>query len=237
MSSLKTKYLELTDIRIAYHEYGEGPNLILLHGNSLSKSIFKRYQLKYFRDFHTFALDSRGHGQSISNDQAYSIEQYSCDAIGFCRALNIQKAYVVGYSDGGNIALFLALTAPQVFQKIVAISPNYLVSGGTDSSLELTNRVCRLLTFLKRMGINTTKQLMRFDLLLNDIGLSADDLQRIRTSMRILYAENDMIKEDHILDIHHNIPGSTIRKIMKCSHITIPSQKETIADIREYFAV
>jgi hypothetical protein len=77
---------------------------------------------------------------------------------------------------------------------------------------------------------------MRFDLLLNDIGLSATDLQKIKTSMRILYAENDMIKEDHILDIHRNIPGSTVRKIMKCSHITIPGRKETIADIREYFA-
>ena len=54
MSSLKTKYLELTDIKIAYREYGEGPNLILLHGNSGSKSMFRDYQLKYFRDFHTF---------------------------------------------------------------------------------------------------------------------------------------------------------------------------------------
>jgi pimeloyl-ACP methyl ester carboxylesterase len=236
MSSLKTQYLAFPDIKIAYREYGAGPNLILLHGNSGSKSMFKNYQLKYFGDFHTFAIDSRGHGQSISNDSQYSIEQYSCDVIAFCRALKLEKACVVGYSDGGNIALFLALQAPELFQKIVAISPNYLASGGTDGSLELTKRVCRFLVFLKRLGINTTRQLMRFDLMLNDIGLYENDLQRIRTSLRILYAEKDMIKEEHILDIHRNIPGSTLGKIMKCSHITIPSRKETVADIREYFA-
>lgn len=236
MSSLKTNYLEFPDIKIAYHEYGSGPNLILLHGNSGSKSMFKDYQLKNFRDFHTFAIDSRGHGQSVSNDNEYSIEQYSCDVIGFCKALNIEKAYVVGYSDGGNIALFLALKAPEIFQKIVAISPNYLASGSTDTSLELTKQACKILVFLKRMGINTTKQLMRFDLLLKDIGLCENDLQRIRTRVRIVYAEKDMIKEEHILDIHRNIPRSTVRKIMKCSHITIPNQKETITDIGEYFA-
>jgi pimeloyl-ACP methyl ester carboxylesterase len=172
----------------------------------------------------------------MSVDDRYSIEQYSCDVIRFCEALRIEKAYVVGYSDGGNISLFLALKAPQVFQKIIAISPNYLASGSTDGTLELTKRVYKILTSLKRIGIHTTKQLMRLDLLLNDIGLCENDLQRIRTRMRILYAEKDMVKEDHILDIHHSIPASTIRKVMKCSHITIPFQKETIADIREYFA-
>lgn len=236
MNSLQTKYLEFPDIKIAYHEYGEGPDLILLHGNSGSKSMFRSYQLKHFRDFHTFAIDSRGHGQSISVDDQFSIEQYSCDVIRFCEALQIEKAYVVGYSDGGNISLFLALKAPQVFQKIVAISPNYLASGSTDGTLELTKRVYKLLMSLKRIGINTTKQLMRLDLILNDIGLCENDLQRIRTRMRILYAEKDMVKEDHLLDIHHHIPDSTIREIMKCSHITIPGQKETIADIRAYFA-
>lgn len=236
MTSLKTKYLEFSDIKIAYRECGEGPNLILLHGNSGGKFMFKEYQLKHFRDFHTFAIDSRGHGQSTSVDDHYSIEQYSCDVIRFCEALRIKKTYVVGYSDGGNISLFLALKAPEVFPKIIAISPNYLASGSTDNTLELTKQICKLLVFLKRIGINTTKQLMRFDLLLNDIGLYENDLQRIRTSMRILYAEKDMVKEEHILDIHRNIPGATIRKIMKCSHITIPNQRETIADIREYFA-
>ena len=221
--------------------HGKGRNLAYtlrarLHGNSGSKSVFRNYQLKHFKDFHTFALDSRGHGQSISVDENYSIEQYSCDVIRFCQALKIERASVIGYSDGGNISLWLALKAPEMFPKIVAISPNYLVSGSTDASLMLTKRICRLLTFLGRMGLPTRKQLLKFDLMLKDIGLSAEDLRKIRTSLRILYAEHDLIKEDHILNIHQNIPGSTLQKIYKCSHITIPYRQEAIADMQNYLA-
>jgi pimeloyl-ACP methyl ester carboxylesterase len=78
---MKTKYLRLDTIKMAYTEYGSGPNLILLHGNSQNKSIFRKHQLHYFRDFHTYAIDSGGHGQSVSEDNEYSFKKYSDDII------------------------------------------------------------------------------------------------------------------------------------------------------------
>ena len=70
--------------------------------------------------------------------------------------------------------------------------------------------------------------------MLNDIGISAQELGNINTSLRILYAENDMIKETHIQEMGALIPGATIKKIKRCNHLTIFYKKETIADIREY---
>ena len=236
MNKLETKTLELPDIKIAYCEHGSGPNLILLHGNSESKSIFKQYQNVSFKEFHSYALDSRGHGQSVSDDKKYTIGQYSNDVIRFCQALGIEKALVVGYSDGGNIALFLALNAPNVFERIAAISPNTLVSGTMPDSLILFKRIYKIFAFLKKIGIDTQKAMMRFELMLNDIGLANEDLGRIKTSVRILYAEKDMIKEDHIVEIHQNIPGSSIKKISGCTHLNILNQEETIKEIQNYFA-
>ena len=129
MEKLPTEYLDLGDVRIAYREHGAGPALILLHGNSASKAMFSKYQTVHFATFRTIAVDSRGHGETVSIDTQYSIHQYSEDVIGLCRAKGISQAFVIGYSDGGNIALFLAKNAPDIFKKIVAISPNYLVSG------------------------------------------------------------------------------------------------------------
>ena len=128
-------YLDLDDIRIAYSEHGSGPNLILLHGNSGSKEMLRSYQTSHFTDFHTWALDSRCHGRSRSDDDSLSIEQIGDDVIRFCRAKGIAEAGVIGYSDGGNIALFLAKKEPALFPRVIAISPNYLVSGTTDSGL------------------------------------------------------------------------------------------------------
>ena len=234
MDKLTTKYLDLEDVRVAYRECGSGPVLILLHGNSESKAIFSAYQHAHFKMFHTIAIDSRGHGETISNDTQYSICQYSDDVIRFCKAKSISQAGVIGYSDGGNIALFLASKAPEIFPKLVAISPNYLVSGTADGALRLIRGSAKILHFLAKLGLPTRKASMRFDLMLNDIGISEEDLGRIRTSLHFLYAENDLIKEEHILELGRLIPGATIKKIGRCNHMTILHQDEAIADIRSY---
>ncbi len=234
MGKLPTSYLDLGDVKIAYREHGAGPALILLHGNSESKGIFAKYQTAHFKTFRTIAVDSRGHGETISNDTQYSIDQFSEDVIGLCKAKGIARAAVIGYSDGGNIALFLAKKEPELFARVVAISPNYLVSGTTDGSLRFFKATARILRMLEKLGLPTRKAIMRFDLMLNDIGITAEELSRIQTSLRILYAEKDMIKEEHIQDMGRLIPGATIKKIGRCNHLTILNKKEAIEDILGY---
>lgn len=229
MRKLETKFQKLSDIEIAYTECGEGPALILLHGNSENKRVFQEYQTRHFAAYHAYALDSRGHGESISEDASYSIEQYSEDVIAFCKARGIAKARVIGYSDGGNIALFLALKAPELFDRLVAVSPNYLASGTVDGWLNLFRAFHRLFLVL-----GMRKSAMRFELMLNDIGLTREDLASIRTEVAVLYAEDDMIKEEHILDIAHSIPGSVLRKIDGCSHLSILKKAAAIDFMKDY---
>lgn len=234
MKKLPTQHLDLGPVNIAYCEHGNGPVLIFLHGNSENKHLFSAHQQIHFADFHTLALDSRGHGETLSEDDRYTIEQYSQDVIAFCQAKQIAKAFVVGYSDGGNIALFLAHKAPERFPRIVAISPNYLVSGTNEWTLRLFRGLAGILKFLGKLGLPTRKALMRLDLMLTDIGLRPEDLRSIRTSMRFLYAEKDLIKEAHILEMARLVPGATVRKIGRCNHLTILNRKETLEDIRAY---
>ena len=108
MGKQSTQYIDLGDAKIAYREHGSGPTILLLHGNSARKGLFSKYQTAHFKMFRTIAIDSRGHRETISDDIQYSISQYSKDVIGLCRAKGITQASVIGYSDGGNIALFLA---------------------------------------------------------------------------------------------------------------------------------
>jgi pimeloyl-ACP methyl ester carboxylesterase len=234
MAKLTTQYLDLGELKIAYREHGTGPALILLHGNSASKGFFSKYQTVHFQMFRTIALDSRGHGETISNDAQYSISQYSDDVIALCKAMGITQAGVIGHSDGGNIALFLAYKAPEIFKKIVAISPNYLVSGTTDGTLRFLRSTAKLLRALEKLGLPTRKAILRYDLMLTDIGITAEELGGIQTSLRILYAEHDMVKEDHIQEIGRLVPGATVKKIGRSNHLTILYKGETIEDMREY---
>ena len=234
MAKLLTEYVDLSDVKLAFRQHGNGPTLILLHGNSESKKIFARYQTDYFKIYHTIAVDSRGHGESVSNDSEYSINQYSDDIIRLCEAKGIEQAYLIGYSDGGNISLFLAKKAPQIFRKIVAISPNYLVSGMTEGTLKLIKNMVKIFIFIGKLGINTKKSIMRFMLMLNDIGITDDELKSIQANMKILYAEKDAVKEEHIKQIADLISNCSIQKINHCKHLTILNKKETIEAIKQY---
>ncbi len=234
MGKLPTEYVDLPGVCIAYTQYGKGKTLLLLHGNSENKGIFKDYQLKYFPMFHTIAIDSRGHGESKSIDYDYTIDQFSDDIIDFCKAKGIKEGYVIGYSDGGNIALFLAKKAPELFTRLVAISPNYLVSGTNDDTLRLIKSLYKIMSFLDRIGFNIKKSLMRFNLMLTDIGITDDELKNIQTDVKIIYAEHDMIKEAHIKQLAGLIPRSTLNKINDCNHMTILNKKEALEIIKNY---
>jgi pimeloyl-ACP methyl ester carboxylesterase len=234
MAGLKTEYVALEDIRIAYCQVGRGEPLLLLHGNSISKSYFRHYQLDHFKDFHTYAIDSRGHGQSRSRDKALNYEQMSLDILTFCKALGISRTSVIGYSDGGNLALWLAVKAPEIFTKVVAISPNTVASATTDRSMASIHGFIANMTRLKRFGLPMTKQIMRFQLMLTDTGITENDLKGIRTKVQILYAERDMIKEEHFLYLSRCIPGARLEKIAECNHLNIPYQLRSIAAIRDF---
>ncbi|MDR1322329.1 MAG: alpha/beta hydrolase [Gracilibacteraceae bacterium] len=231
---METKYLELDNIKIAYSEHGAGHNLLLLHGNSENKSIFQEHQLKYFENFHTFALDSRGHGQSVSEDSEYSINQYSDDAINFCKKLGINKTYVIGFSDGGNICLFLARKNPEIFENIIALSPNYLVDGTASKTLKFLRRMHKLFLFMEKLRLPMRKTIMRWELMLKDIGITDEELKEIRANVYILYAENDMIKEEHLLKMAELIKNCQIKKIKNTTHSNIYKSEETIKEIIEY---
>ena len=231
---MKIKYLELDNAKIAYYEYGSGENLLLIHGNLQNKSVFKKHQKVYFNNFHTFAIDSRGFGQSISKEGNYSIEQYSEDIINFCKKLGINKTYVIGFSDGGNICLFLAKKHPELFTKIVAISPNYLASGLTDETLSLQSKGYKLFLFLQKIKLPMKKVIKKWELMMKDIGITDNDLGNINANMIIIYAENDLIKEDHILKMVELIKNCKVKKIKNSTHTNIINKEKTIKEIIEF---
>ncbi|NMB69105.1 MAG: alpha/beta fold hydrolase [Chloroflexi bacterium] len=234
MPQLPAEFIELPGIRLAYCQHGSGPDLLLLHGNSESKRIFSSYQREHFAAFRTFALDTRGHGQSRSKDAILTFDQISDDVIAFCRAKGIERACVIGYSDGGNTALMLAHKDPVRFPRLVAISPNYLVSGTTDGTLRDIRRIHARMKVLKRVGLPVQKHLLRFDLMLRDMGISEEALQGIRADLLILYAERDMIKEDHLQRLAGLVPGARLQKIMGCTHMSIYRHPEALRAMRDF---
>jgi pimeloyl-ACP methyl ester carboxylesterase len=70
--------------------------------------------------------------------------------------------------------------------------------------------------------------------MLKDIGISDNELKEIKADIYIIYAEKDMIKEEHILKMAELIKDCKVKKIKNCTHLNIYKNKETINEIIKY---
>ena len=61
----------------------------------------------FSKDYRVIAIDTRGHGKSPRGEKPFTIRQFAEDLNGFMEEQGMEKAHLLGFSDGGNIALAL----------------------------------------------------------------------------------------------------------------------------------
>ena len=108
---------------------GSGEPLILLHGNGEDHTIFDNVAKHFAKQYHVIAIDTRGHGKSPLGDEPFSLYQFAEDLNEFMNEQKIEKANILGFSDGGNIALIFASEYPEKVIKLIANGANTKPSG------------------------------------------------------------------------------------------------------------
>jgi len=116
--------VEANGVRHHYEEVGSGAALLLLHGG-LESSESWAAQTPVFAEHHRVVLiDRRGHGRTPDVDGPITYELMRDDTIACIEALDIVGAHLVGWSDGGIVALMVAIERPDLVGRIVAIGAN-----------------------------------------------------------------------------------------------------------------
>jgi pimeloyl-ACP methyl ester carboxylesterase len=122
---------EINGIDIYYEVYGEGNGnpVILLHGGLSNGDHFVNQIPVLAEDREVIVMDSRGHGRSSFDDTPISYEVMAADVLGLLDHLEIEKADLVGWSDGGIIGLEIAIHNPERLNKVVAYGANFDPTG------------------------------------------------------------------------------------------------------------
>lgn len=123
--------VEVKGARIYYATYGveTGEPVVLLHGG-LGNSDHFGFQMPALVDkFRVIVVDSRGQGRSTLSKAKLSYHAMAEDVIAVLDKLAIGKAAFVGWSDGGEIALDLAIHQPTRVSKIFVVGANYDAAG------------------------------------------------------------------------------------------------------------
>ena len=135
-------------VKIFYATIGTGDPVILLHGG-LANSDYWGGQVQALAARHQVVLmDSRGHGRSGRDARPFGYDLMADDVVGLLDFLHLGPVDVVGWSDGGIIALDLALRHPDRVRRIFAFAANTVTSGVEDD----VEKNPTFATFIARAG-------------------------------------------------------------------------------------
>ena len=200
-------------ISLHFIQRGEGEPLLLLHGNGEDSSVFSA-QMDYFSPkYRVMALDTRGHGKSPRGTAPFSIETFAEDLLDFLDQQGLEKVHLLGFSDGGNIALTFALRHQERLLSLILNGADLFPSGVKPSvqvPIVLGYWAARAAALFSRDAV-PKMELLR--LMVKEPHILPEALGAIRVPTLVIAGTDDMIKEEHTRLIHRQIPGSRLALI------------------------
>lgn len=175
--------------------------------------------------YRAVVIDSRGHGRSTRDARPFTYELMAADLAAVMDVLGIERAGLVGWSDGACIALILADQAPSRAAGVFFFACNMDPSGTKEFAF--TPVIGRCLNRHKQDYARLSATPSQFDEFSEAVGLmqrtqpnySPDDLARIDVPVVIVQSEHDeFIKREHAEYLARSIPGARLVDLDGVSH-------------------
>lgn len=201
---------EKMDIKHYYKEAGAGEPLLLLHGNGESSEYFA-HQIEAFQErFHVYALDTRGHGKTPRGSAPFTIRQFAEDLLGFMEEKKIARANILGFSDGGNIAMVFAIHHPERVNRLILNGAN-LDASGVKRLVQLPIEIgYRISGLFAGKSADARKNHELLGLMVNDPNVSTAQLEQIQAKTLVIAGTRDMIRKSHTKLIAAHIRGARL---------------------------
>jgi len=221
--------------KIFYAVYGAGAPVVLLHGG-LGNSAHFAFQMPALVDrFQVIAIDSRGQGRSTKGDVAITYDQMASDVVAVLDKLEIARASIVGWSDGGEIALKLGIAYPARVDRLFVFGANYDATGSkprNGPSRTFSGYSARCRNDYARMSRSGLPYRALVDALLplwrNPTGITKDQLRGIAAPVMMADGDHDeIILLDQIQEMAELIPNAQLKVFDSASHFALWQDPQT----------
>lgn len=229
-SSKKTgKYADVNGIKLYYEIYGQGPPLVVLHGNGGSIANASGHYPELIKKYKVIGIDSRGQGRSGDTDKPLTYDQMASDVNELLNQLKIDSAFIWGQSDGAILCLVMAMDYPKKVKRVVAFAPNTV----PDSSAVFGWAV----TAVNRTIKNSTdkKEVKLYEMMRDYPNISYPKLGMITAPCLIMGGDRDVIRPEHLVKMFQSIPNSQLCILPGATHGGAWEQQERFLSIMNDF--
>ncbi len=223
------KYFNAGNVKLYYEVYGSGEPVLMLHGGVYGYiSEFEGLIEKLSANYQVICLATRGHGKSEIGRDAYTYQQRADDAYKLLQHLKIDKAMVIGFSDGANAGYKLAAAYPDAVKKLVAMGAgdgkkdlksekfNY----NADDLMKSAGKYFEGLKKLMPEPQRWNESLQMLNQLYNNDIISTETFTKIKCPVLVMSGDRDNYSSvDKVVSCYKQIPNATLSIIPGCGHV------------------
>jgi len=207
-------YLPINGLNVYHEAYGDlgasSPPLLLIPGAFMATDSMQAWTDAFAQGRAVIVFDQQGHGRTPDTSREMSYEQFADDAAALLHALKVERADVMGYSQGGGVALQLAIRHPSLVNKLVSMSATFRQDGWYPSVLkgiEGLGAETFAGTPVEKAFKKHTPDVEAFDtylekmqvLNINDQDISDDEMRSISAKTMVIVGDADGVTLEHAL--------------------------------------
>ena len=215
--------------------------VLLLHGGlSNSDTMLDVMGAPLSETYRVAAFDRRGHGRTADTDAPFHYATMAEETIAFLEQLG-GPAHLVGWSDGGNVGLLVAMRRPDLVGRLVMIGANYhhdgllpmeIAEGSPILAMMLESYAERSPDGADHFGEVVGKSLTMFA---TEPELTVEDLRTVSVPVLVLVGDDDAIALSHTCSLYESIPGAQLAVVPGASHaLPMEQPEETVRLISRF---
>ncbi|MEJ7646140.1 MAG: alpha/beta hydrolase [Chryseolinea sp.] len=220
-NNFSSGYAQTKAIEMYYEIRGQGPALVLVHGGG-STIASKRGRVidGFAKTRKVIAVELQAHGHTKDIARALSFEQDADDVHALLKALNIAQADFIGFSNGGNTVMQIAIRHPAQVKRIAVCSSFFkregiypqvwdFISNGTVDSMPQALKDAYLTINNDKNGLKAMHDRDR-QRMVDFSDCPVDQLRGIQAETLLVIGDSDIVKPEHAVEMYRLIPAARL---------------------------
>ena len=234
-----SRYVKVGGSRLYCETHGDGDPLLLLHGGLGTVQDFSSQTPVFANRFKVIAFERPGNGHTADIEGPFTFASMTRQAAAFIESLELGSVNVLGWSDGAIIAMLLAISRPDLVEKLV------LVGGLADTEAQTAEsrrwiESASVQSFPKfvvmryeeaspdgpdhfKVVIEKTKKLW-----LNEPHITKEELGKIAAPTLVMAGDREDLPLEHTVDIFRAIKGAQLCIVPGATHFLMSERPDVV---------